>query len=128
MKLLLFYDFTPYYTIFTKSFYSNLNLTRKNKKIEHKRIPITPMLKPYVQGLTSFEKINRDVIRKKFKTVLPNHVLYALRTTFYSRCKGYGIADTVRDEFVDYSLGALGNAYTDLSDEYLLKEGDKFKY
>ena len=103
-------------------------------------MPITPMLAPYVQEITSFEKIggyngififesiNRDVIREKFKAVLPNHILYDMRTTFYSRLKECGIADAARDEFVGHSLGALGNAYTDLSDEYLLKEGAKFKY
>ena len=42
--------------------------------------------------------------------------------------KECGVADAARDEFVGHSLGALGNAYTDLSDEYLLKEGAKFKY
>ena len=86
------------------------------------------MLKPHVENLTAFEDINRDVIREKFKVVLPNHILYDMRTTFYSRCKECGIADAARDEFVGHSLGALGNAYTDLSDEYLLKEGAKFKY
>ena len=96
--------------------------------MEYKRIPITPMLAPYVQGITSFEIINRDVIREKFKALLPNHIVYDMRTTFYSRCKECGIADAARDEFVGHSLGALGNAYTDLSDEYLLKEGAKFKY
>ncbi len=105
-----------------------VNSKRKNKRVEYKKIPITPMLAPYVQGINEFEMVNRDVIREKFKAVLPNHIVYDMRTTFYSRCKECGIADAARDEFVGHSLGALGNAYTDLSDEYLLKEGAKFMY
>ena len=46
----------------------------------------------------------------------------------YTRCKECNIADAARDEFVGHSHGTLENAYTDLSDEYLLKEGKKFKY
>ena len=56
---------------------------------------------------------------------LPNHKLYDLRTTFYTRCDEYGVAAPARDEFVGHSGGALTNAYRDLSDEYLLKEGKK---
>ena len=144
--LLTAYPNTKYQTIFALALYTGLrpneyntakiegnfivaiNSKRKNKRVEYKKIPITPMLKPYVQGIDSFEDINRDVIREKFKAVLPNHILYDMRTTFYSRLKECGIADAARDEFVGHSLGALGNAYTDLSDEYLLKEGAKFKY
>ena len=140
------YPNTKYQTVFALALYTGLrpneyntakiegnfivavNSKRKNKRVEYKKIPITPMLKPYVQGIDSFEDINRDVIREKFKAVLPNHILYDMRTTFYSRLKECGIADAARDEFVGHSLGALGNAYTDLSDEYLLKEGAKFKY
>ena len=140
------YPNTKYQTLFALALYTGLcpneyntakiegnfivavNSKRKNKRVEYKKIPITPMLKPYVQGIDSFEDINRDVIREKFKAVLPNHILYDMRTTFYSRLKECGIADAARDEFVGHSLGALGNAYTDLSDEYLLKEGAKFKY
>ena len=105
-----------------------INSKRKNKKVEYKRIPITPMLAPYITENTIFEFPFKGTLNSKFKAVLPNHILYDLRTTFYTRCKECGIADAARDEFVGHSLGALGNAYTDLSDEYLLKEGEKFKY
>jgi integrase len=144
--LLNAYPNTKYQTLFALALYTGLrpneyntakiegkfiiavNSKRKNKRVEYKRIPITPMLAPYLQGINEFEMVNRDVIREKFKAVLPNHIVYDMRTTFYSRCKECGIADAARDEFVGHSLGALGNAYTDLSDEYLLKEGAKFKY
>ena len=105
-----------------------INSKRKNKKVEFKRIPITPMLAPYINDETKIEFPSKGTLNEKFKAVLPNHILYDMRTTFYSRLKECGIADAARDEFVGHSLGALGNAYTDLSDEYLLKEGAKFKY
>ena len=105
-----------------------INSKRKNKKVEYKRIPITPMLSPYITENTKFEFPAKETLNLRFKGVLPNHILYDMRTTFYSRCKECGIADAARDEFVGHSLGTLGNAYTDLSDEYLLKEGEKFKY
>ena len=146
-KLLLqAYPNTKYQTLFALALYTGLrpneyntariegkfivavNSKRKHKRVEYKKIPITPMLAPYLQGINEFEMVNRDVIREKFKAILPNHIVYDMRTTFYSRCKECGIADAARDEFVGHSLGALGNAYTDLSDEYLLNEGAKFKY
>ena len=144
--LLNAYPNTKYQTIFALALYTGLrpneyntakiegqfivavNSKRKTKRVEYKKIPITPMLAPYLEGIDQLETNNRDVLREKFKAVLPNHILYDMRTTFYSRCKECGIADAARDEFVGHSLGALGNAYTDLSDEYLLKEGEKFKY
>ena len=140
------YPNTKYQTIFALALYTGLrpneyntakiegkfivavNSKRKTKRVEYKRIPITPMLTPYPRNVTDFASINRDVIREKFKAILPDHILYDMCTTFYSRCKECGIADAARDEFVGHSLGALGNAYTDLSDKYLLREGAKFQY
>ena len=86
------------------------------------------MLAPYLQDIQAFEFPSEQVMRDKFNAILPHHILYDLRTTFYTRCKECGAADAARDEFVGHSLGALGNACTDLSDEYLLREGAKFKY
>ncbi len=146
IKLLTAYKGTRYEPLFALILYTGLrpneyksakidgkfivavNSKRKNKKIEYKRIPITPMLAPYVTGIEKFDFPSEQVMRDRFNEILPNHILYDLRTTFYSRCKECGIAEAARDEFVGHSLGALGNAYTDLSEEYLLREGEKFKY
>lgn len=106
-----------------------VNSKRKTKKVEYKKIPITPMLRPYWEGFSgSLAFPSYKTMREKFLSVLPNHILYDMRTTFYSRCTECGIADAARDEFVGHSLGKLGNAYTDLSDNFLLREGEKFRY
>lgn len=104
------------------------NSKRKGGKIESKRIPITPMLKPYIKDIQEFTFYKPYTLREKFNSILPNHILYDLRTTFYSRCTECGITDVAQKLFVGHSLGELGNAYTDVSDEYLLKEGKKLKY
>ena len=102
-----------------------VNSKRKNKKVEYKKIPITDKLRRYLPNL----KIpTAGYMREEFKKVLPNHKLYDLRTTFYSRCKECNVSEYAIKEFMGHSLGALGDAYTDLSDEFLLLEGRKIKY
>lgn len=145
-KLLAITAGSPYQLIFAVALYTGMrpneyqtariegdfiiavNSKRKKKKVEYKKIPITPMLKPYLIGVTELNFYIVECIRAKFKKIFPEHKLYDLRTTFYTRCQECGIADVARMEFVGHSLGVLGNTYTDLSDEFLLKEGAKFKY
>lgn len=67
-------------------------------------------------------------IREKFRALLPGHSLKDTRETFNTRCIECGVNETARKLFMWHSLGALGNAYTDLSDEFLLSEGEKIKY
>ncbi|PWM73371.1 MAG: hypothetical protein DBX59_05260 [Bacillota bacterium] len=104
------------------------NSKRKNGKEETKKIPLTPMLRPYMENIEFFEFYKPYTLREKFNAILPNHILYDLRTTFYSRLKECGVADNAIKAYVGHSLGELGNAYTDLSDEYLIREGEKFSY
>ena len=104
------------------------NSKRKTGKTELKKIPVTPMLKPYLEDITELHFTRLEQIRNKFNKILPGHKLYDLRTTFYTRCQECNVSPAARDEFVGHSLGALGNTYTDLSDEFLLTEGQKLSY
>lgn len=105
-----------------------VNSKRKSNNVEYKRIPITPMLRPYLENVAELHFPRVEYMRDKINSILPNHILYDLRTTFYTRCQECGVADVARMEFVGHSLGALGNTYTDLSDEFLLREGEKLNY
>lgn len=104
------------------------NSKRKNRKTEYKRIPISPMLAPYLVGITELTFCRVETLRKKFNDILPNHKLYDLRTTFYTRCQECGVAEVAIKKFVGHSLGVLAETYTDLSEAFLIKEGAKLKY
>ena len=109
------------------------NCKRKNAafgKIEYKRIPICPMLRPYLEGTEegSIRFYIPEVMRDRFKKILPDHTLKDMRTTFYTRCKTCDVAETALKEFVGHSSGKLGDTYTDLPDEYLIREAEKIFY
>lgn len=104
-----------------------INGKRKGSKTEYKKIPITKKLRPFL----SSDKIptpSPNVLKIQFKRILPNHKLYDMRTTFQTRCTECGISDAAIGFFMGNSIGVLKDAYTDLSEEYLLQEGKKFDY
>lgn len=105
-----------------------VNSKRKSNKTEYKRIPISPMLRPFLTGVDELHFPRVEYMRDKLHEILPGHKLYDLRTTFYTRCQEVGVADVARMEFVGHSLGALGDTYTDLSDDFLKREGEKLNY
>ena len=101
------------------------NSKRKGGKEELKKIPISSMLEPYLKGTTELKFPRTEYMRDHLNKLLPNHILYDLRTTFYTRCEECGVAPPARDEYVGHSRGELNKTYSHLSDEYLLKEGEK---
>ena len=104
------------------------NSKRKNGKVELKKIPITPMLRPYLEGSTELHFTRLEQIRHKFNGILPNHKLYDLRITFYTRCQECGVAEVATKTFVGHALGGMADTYTDLSDDFLKAEGEKLSY
>lgn len=137
---------TPYQLMFAVALYTGLrpneyktariegnfivanNSKRKNGKVELKKIPVTPMLKPYIDGVTEFHFTRLEQIRNQFNKILPGHRLYDLRTTFYTRCMECGIVDAAIKKFVGHTLGGLADTYADLPDEFLFREGQKLLY
>lgn len=102
------------------------NSKRKTREIEYKKIPIIDLLRPYLPESGIFPQFpSPNYLTLNFPKFVPNHKLYDLRTTFNTKCEEAGIANTARMKFMGHSLGALRDAYTDLSDEYLLREGAK---
>ena len=145
-KLLTETEGTPYQQMFAVALYTGLrpneyktayiengfivanNSKRKNGKIELKKIPIMPMLAPYVKDGDELTFYRLEQIRHKFNSILPRHKLYDLRTTFYTRCTECGIAEVAIKKYVGHTLGGLADTYADLSDEFLIKEGQKLRY
>ena len=139
-------DGTPYQIMFAVALYTGLRpneyktariengfIVARNSKQhdgkEHtKRIPITPMLAPYIPDSKILPTAHKNSMTVHFKAILPTHKLYDMRTTFYSRCIECGITDIARKLFMGHTLGKLGDAYTDISDEWLISEGNKLDY
>ena len=146
LKLLTETEGTPYQQMFAVALYTGLrpneyktayiengfivanNSKRKNGKPELKKIPIMPMLAPYVKDGDELTFYRLEQIRHKFNGILPGHKLYDLRTTFYTRCTECGIAEVAIKKYVGHTLGGLADTYANLSDEFLIKEGQKLRY
>ncbi len=111
------------------------NRKQKNvKKIVHKKIPITPMLRPYRQRLEEALPMLTAIFSPSkytasFKAAMPTHRPYDLRDTFSTRAQECGVPETVVQVFMGHSPKTLlGKVYTKFSDTYLLEEGEKIKY
>ena len=110
---------------FIKAVNSKRHFNDKSK-IEFKYIPICNSLKRFISDKVIIKHSARAV-RKRLQVILPEYTLKDLRTTFYTKCQMFGVAEPALKEFMGHSFGKLGNAYSDLTKygNYLLQEGEK---
>ncbi len=109
------------------NFIKCLNSKQKDSKEHFKKIPIIAPLRPYLEGVTELSFYLAEPMRRIMREILPGHILYDLRTTFYTRCQECGVSEVARNLFVGHTLKGLASTYTDVSDEYLLSEAEKLK-
>lgn len=107
------------------NFIKCVNSKQKDGKEHYKKIPIIAPLRPYLEGVNILSFYLAEPMRRIMREILPNHILYDLRTTFYTRCQECNVFEVARNLFVGHTLKGLASTYTDVSDEYLLSEAEK---
>lgn len=103
-------------------------MKQHSKKVIYKRIPISSMLKPYLENVSELYFPNKKSMNRRLKAVLPKHKMYDLRTTFDTRCEEFHIEDLARKMWMGHSIDKLRRTYADLPDEWFLKEISKISY
>lgn len=100
-----------------------------------RRVPITPMLAPYLKSATEEElqralMSNVEMLTRHFKELCPDHHLHELRHTFITRCQECGVPREVVSVWVGHVADRTmtSSVYTHFSDEFMKNEGKKVDY
>lgn len=100
-----------------------------------RKIPITPMLRPYLKKATKKalrEAIGYscDMLSRAFKELCPDHHLHELRHTFITRCQECGVAREVVSVWAGHAADntMTSTIYTHFSDIFMISEAKKIDY
>lgn len=105
--------------------------TRKGESQKKRRIPVSPMLKPFLP----FLKMDRlpsdpDELSRAFKKFAPERHLHELRHTFITRCQECGVSRELTSLWAGHKADntMTSNVYTHFSEEFQLGEIQKLRY
>ncbi len=106
------------------------NRKQKKNAIVYKTIPITPMLKPYVERIKKEMPLNMTTeIGKIFAKLVPGYRLYDLRHTFATRCQTCGVPQEIVSRWLGHKTDKItDNTYTHFPKEFMLKQAKKVEY
>jgi len=104
------------------------NKKRKGDYIEYKKIPVTPMMKPFIHLIREMKASDRTVSRH-FHNLMKGYTMKDLRHTFISRCQMCGVPENVVRLWAGHSpKGVTQSVYTHFDDEFLINESKKVDY
>ena len=108
---------------------------KRAQKITYRRIPITPMLRPYLEAATDSDLITAvntdpDVLSHNFKRVCPAHHLHELRHTFITRCQECGVPREVVSVWAGHAAdrSMTTTVYTHFSENFMKEQAEKVNY
>lgn len=105
--------------------------TRKGEAEKIRKIPVSPMLKPFLPFMTK-ENLTVDLnkLTKGIPKFLPGHHLHELRHTFITRAQECGISRELVSVWAGHKAdnSMTTNVYTHFSDEHQLIEIQKLRY
>ena len=105
--------------------------SRRGLPAKKRRIPITPMLRKYLNLLDGgLPVISLDKLTHRFPDFAPGHHLHELRHTFITRAQECGIPRELVSLWAGHRADntMTPNVYTHFSDEFQLSEAKKFLY
>lgn len=108
---------------------------RLSDGVSYRKIPITPMLRPYLDMATDTElkeaiSYSCDMLSRAFKDLCPNHHLHELRHTYITRCQECGIAREVVSVWAGHMSDntMTSTVYTHFTDDFMISEAQKIDY
>lgn len=105
--------------------------TRKGLSEKTRKIPISPMLKPFLPFMTKKNLTQRlDTLSRGISKIMPGRHLHELRHTFITRCQECGISRELTSVWAGHRADntMTSNVYTHFSDEFQLGEIQKLRY
>lgn len=109
-------------------------ITAKTRKgiVKKRKFPISPMLRPYMDYFNEENLLfKEDRLSRVIPKFLPEHHLHELRHTFITRAQECGIPKPLVQRWAGHTPNKhdmTESVYTHFSDEYQLKEIQKYNY
>ena len=103
---------------------------RKGQRQQYRKIPIAPQLRKYLPLTEKELAADNKVMTRAFKKMFPDHHLYDLRHTFTTHAQECGISKSLVDVWTGHvnRSDMTSAVYTHFSEEYQLREIEKFEF